>query len=205
MTALDNLKDVWKNQKESKIQFSETDIYKMIHKKSASIVKLIFYISIIEFILLIVVPFFIKDTSVSVNELHIATFYNITNIISYAVTILFVFIFYKNYKAICVQDTSKKLMKDILKTRKTVKLYVAVQLIIGAVTSIVLLYKISNTEEFLSNIPQNISATMLWVMFVGVILFILLLVWLFYKLIYGILLKQLNHNYKELLKNDYQS
>lgn len=203
MMAIDNLKDIWKNQEASKIQFNETDIYKMIHQKSTSIVKWIFYISIIEFILLIVVPIFIKDNAI--DELHIATFYKVTNIISYAVTAIFVFIFYRNYKAICVQDTSKKLMTDIFKTRQTVKYYVAIQLIIGAITSVFLLYRISHTSEFLENIPTNISSMTLWIVYVGVILLVLLMVWLFYKLIYGLLLKKLKGNYQELLKNEHYS
>jgi hypothetical protein len=50
MDQLDKLKDAWKSQDYSKHKVSTNDIYKMLHSKSSSIVKWIFYISIIEFI-----------------------------------------------------------------------------------------------------------------------------------------------------------
>ena len=51
MENLDTLKDVWKNQGESSIQFSANDLQSMVHKKSSSIVKWILIISILEFVL----------------------------------------------------------------------------------------------------------------------------------------------------------
>ena len=126
--AVDNLKEIWDSQTASKIQFSETDIYKMTHKKSASIVKWIFYISIIEFIVMIVVPFFMKGTLSIVEKIDMLNIYYASSILSYVVAVVFIYLFYKNYKTICVHDNSKKLMTDILKTRRIVKYYVAFQL-----------------------------------------------------------------------------
>ena len=51
MENLDNLKDLWKNQGESKIRFTQDDISEMVQKKSSSIVKWILIISLLEFIL----------------------------------------------------------------------------------------------------------------------------------------------------------
>ena len=51
MENLDSLKDIWKNQGESSIRFTENDIHKMVQKKSSSIVKWILIISLLEFIL----------------------------------------------------------------------------------------------------------------------------------------------------------
>jgi len=48
MEELDLLKKAWKKDTHSLEQVSEVEIYKMLHKKSSSIVKWIFYISLIE-------------------------------------------------------------------------------------------------------------------------------------------------------------
>ncbi len=201
--VLDNLKDVWKNQKESAINFSESDIYKMIHKKSTSIVKWIFYISVIEFLAVIILPFIFVDSSDVENEIYINTmFINVINILSYVVAAIFIFIFYENYKRISVTDSSHKLMNTIIKTRNTVKYYIITQLSLGVIVLVIFLYKISVSEQFLSNIPDDINKTFLWFS-VSLIGFIVLgLVWLFYKLLYGILLNRLRDNYKELRKNE---
>ena len=50
MKELDLLKKDWKKNADSFEQVSESEIYKMIHRKSSSIVKWIFIISIIEFL-----------------------------------------------------------------------------------------------------------------------------------------------------------
>jgi len=194
MMAIDNLKEIWKNQEDSKIQFSELDIYKMMHKKSASIVKWIFYISIIEFLVMIILPFFMKDTSDKIEAMHMVNFYNISNIISYGIAVVFIYLFYKNYKNICVSDNSKKLLSDILKTRRIVKSYVGFQLLLGGIAALILILK-SN-----SILPDNLSQSMiLGIVIIGVFL-VLLFMWLFYMLIYGILLNKLKSNYNELLK-----
>jgi len=197
MMAVDNLKEIWKSQEDSKIQFSELDIYKMIHKKSASIVKWIFYISIIEFLVMIIVPFFMKDTSVKMEEIHLVNFYKITNGLSYLIAIVFIYLFYKNYKAICVYDSTKKLMQDILKTRKIVKTYVGFQLLLGGIVSLILIIKST------SSLTQDVSQSMLIIIAAVLVLIVLVMMWLFYMLIYGILLNKLKGNYKELLKTEH--
>jgi len=192
--VVDNLKEIWNSQAESKINFSESDIYKMIHKKSASIVKWIFYISIVEFIVMIVLPFFLKDNTIDMERMHMLNFYNIANVLSYVIAVVFIYLFYKNFTQISVQDTSKKLMSDILKTRRIVKYYVGFQLFLGGIVSLILIIK-SKDESLL-----NINQTMLWVIAVVGVIIVLFVMWLFYMLIYGVLLNKLNTNYKELVK-----
>jgi uncharacterized BrkB/YihY/UPF0761 family membrane protein len=197
MMAVDNLKEIWQSQNISKIQFSELEIYKMIHKKSASIVKWIFYISIIEFVVMIVLPFFMKDTSAELKEMNMINIYWITNGLSYIIAVIFIYLFYKNYRTICVFDSTKKLLSDILKTRKIVKSYVGFQLLLGGITALILF---SKSEIIL---PENISHSIVWVIAIIGVFFVLLIMWLFYMLIYGILLNKLKTNYKELLNSEH--
>lgn len=194
--AVDNIKEIWKSQSANKIQFSETDIYKMIYKKSTSIVKWIFYISIIEFIVMIVVPIFMKDNTMEMEKINMLSFYKTANILSYVVAVVFIYLFYKNYTVISVQNNAKKLMQDILKTRLIVKYYVGFQLFLGGIVSLVLILK--SGDEF----PLNINQNMIWVVAILGLIIVLFTIWLFYMLIYGLLLKKLNRNYKELLKTE---
>ena len=55
MDLLDKYKKTWSNQPEEAHKLSKVEIYKMAHSKSTSIVKWIFIIGLLEF--LIIIPF----------------------------------------------------------------------------------------------------------------------------------------------------
>ncbi len=195
MDVLDNLKDAWKDQKSKNIQFTESDIYKMMHKKSSSIVKWIFYISIIEFVILFTSNFFIDYDEMK--ELGMQNFVTVLVTLSFIVGVVFVTLFYKNYKNICVSDSTKKLMNDILKTKKIVSTYIIIQLILAGITIIWSAYATAQSYD-LSNDEHLLNSTKFWIIITIFTIFMLGVFWLFYQLLYGILLKRLKKNYKEL-------
>ena len=207
MDDLDLLKQDWKKQESSLPHLSYNDIYKMIWKRSSSIVKWIFVISIIEFLFWAVINLFLADNEYwnEMERLHLYNFTIISYIVSYAITFYFIYRFYRNYKSISSTDNSKTLMKSILKTRSTVKYYIGYILISTAITTLVYTYFIivdhANSSETLEASKYNFDAQQ-WLIFVGLsVLFIaafLGVIWLFYRLIYGILLRRLSKNYKEL-------
>jgi uncharacterized membrane protein len=133
----------------------------------------------------------------------------IFNIISYIVVIIFIYLFYKNYKSISTTNSTKKLMSDILKTRKTVQCYVWFNILFFVVGTLILLYVQfaydSRYESYIEKIHQDGTHMLLYKAIgriTGLILLIVLIFWLFYRLLYGILLRRLNANYKELKKID---
>ena len=195
MEVLDNLKDAWKVQKSKNIQFTESDIYNMMHKKSSSIVKWIFYISIIEFVILFASNFFIDYNEMK--ELGMQDFVTVLVSLSFVIGVVFVSLFYKNYKNICVSDSTKKLMTDILKTKKTVSTYIIIQLILAGITIIWSAYATAQSYD-LSNDEHLLNSTKFWIIIAIFTAFMLGVFWLFYQLLYGILLKRLKKNYKEL-------
>ena len=69
MDLLDNYKKAWKNQPEEASKRSTIEIYKLAHSRSASIVKWIFIIGILEFVILNTLSFFM-DTDKSNEELN---------------------------------------------------------------------------------------------------------------------------------------
>jgi len=208
MDVLDNYKKAWENQPEEK-QVSAIEIYKMAHSKSSSIVKWIFIIGILEFIFWTAINFIIpKDFYQIYEELNLMTFLQIFGVLHYIIIVAFLYIFYKNYTNISLIDSTKKLIKNILRIRKTVQYYVyynIAMVFFGSIILNVVLFSDSERFQRLMN-PNNIEIEANQLIIVTIIsqvialIIITVLLWLFYRVVYGILLKRLNRNYKELLK-----
>jgi len=213
MEELDLLKKAWKKDAESFKQVTENDIYKMIHKRSSSIVKWILIISILEFVLWNIIGFLFLGESYIKNKYgkdiinYIIELNTIYNTISYLVTGFFIYLFYKNYKKISSTTSTKQLMVDILKTRKTVIYYIWFNIIFFVLGTFAIFYVQLNYDSNFAYVLQKINGengTWFLAKTIGVamlfIIPIVLVIWLFYKVIYGLLLGKLNKNYKELQK-----
>ena len=201
MDLLDKYKKAWENQPEEANKLSAVEIYKIAQSKSSSIVKWIFIIGLLEFVVLNALYFLIDmdQAYAEYEKMGLENFIFYSQIIAYIILFYFLWMFYMNYKRISAVDSTKKLMTKIIKTRKTVRNYVLFNLgymvlIMFTVTiaSINLKFDALNTKKILLIIVLTIIVTAL----------ILGLLWLFYQLLYGILLKKLNRNYKELAKLD---
>jgi len=204
MEHLEKLKDIWKNQGDSIIRFSEDDIYKMVHKRSSSVVKWILIISILEFVLPNI--FFLFSDFKSTKEVYesyglnnIMLFYSIVHVV---IILGFIYVFYKNYRNISADSSVKNLLHDILKTRSTVKYYIYYNLSIAAVIGLHVFYIVFNSDEFINKLPENTSMIGIWVIAILLFGIALLMFWVFYRVIYGFLLKKLKNNYKELMYKD---
>ena len=211
MDQLDKLKKEWQNREQELPKLSYNSIYNMLLKKSSSIVKWIFIISILELLfwigLNLVIP---EDNLKLINEMGIGDIMHYSNIVHFIIFGVFIFLFYKNHQSIKVTDSTKMLMQNILKTRKTVRYFVYYNLGMLAsgliITDIYFysrsqkLYEIMNFAS--KGIPEKGFATTFIIsqIIVGILVVGLLIA--FYWMIYGILLKRLNNNYKELKKLD---
>ncbi len=205
MDDLDLLKKDWQKSDTFK-QVSEDDIYGMLHKKSSSIVKRLLIISCLEFLLWTSLSF-VFDSSKHFKEKHDLFYIELFEYFGYVVILIFIYFLYKNYVKITTTVTTKQLMIDILKTKKIVQYYVwynltMIVLAIFVGVGYVFLIKPDNLilkEKFLED-PKMLFG--LIVLVVGFALIFLGVFWLFYKLLYGILLKKLYVNYEELKKID---
>ncbi|MDT0689057.1 hypothetical protein RM549_04625 [Salegentibacter sp. F188] len=211
MDGLDLLKKNWKKQEENLPHLSYDEIYKMIWKKSSSIVKWIFIISIIEFLLGTVLSIVLADKEYwqQMETLHLKEFMIFAEAISYPITLYFIYCFYKNYRKISSTDSASKLMKDILRTRKTVKYYIAYVLISIAIITMVSVYILIHFHVLEIDVDETskyVFDTVDWIKMIAILTIALILllgsIWLFYRLLYGILLRRLNRNYKELKNLD---
>ena len=208
MDELDLLKKDWNKQQGNYPKLTFDQIYKMIWKRSHSIVKWIFYISLIELLAgtIINIAFSGDKYWQDIEKNGLSEIITGLYVVSYAITFYFIYRFYRNYKKISTTDDASTLMKNILKTRKTVKYYIAYVLIsTGVVVVGALAYMIMNhTSTEVDDVSEYNFETLDWLKFIGVsalVLTVLLgLIWLFYRLLYGILLRRLKKNYVELKK-----
>jgi hypothetical protein len=201
MDLLDNYKKAWSNQPEETNKLSAVEIYKMAHSKSSSIVKWIFIICILEFVVLNSLYFAIDmdEAYAEYKKRGLENFIFYSEIVVYPILFYFLVIFYLNYKRISTTDSTRTLMKKIIKTRKTVRNYVLFNLgyitftmIVITIVSINTNFEDLNNKQIILIVITTIIATLL----------ILGVLCVFYQLLYGILLKKLNRNYKELAKLD---
>lgn len=211
MDLLENYKKAWINQPEEINKLSVVDIYKLAHSKSSSIVKWIFIVGLLELVFWLSINLAVPDSFYKIYEdLNLEKQVRFFMILHYLVIIVFLYFFYLSYKKISVTDDTKSLIQRILNIRNTVKYYVYYNLAIVFFSSLALnivlmsdsnkLMKIMNPENLAIDMNQLIMITVIS-QIIAIIIFMVLL-WLFYKLIYGILLKKLNRNYKELSKID---
>jgi len=207
MKELDLLKKDWNKQNTDFPKLSYDDIYKLIHKKSSSIVKWILIICIAELIFWTGLNLLIPDSYLDIYEkFHLKTFLYVTQILHYIILFVFIYLFYKNFKSISVKDTTNVLMKNIIKTRKTVNYYVYYNIVLYAIISIVFNVTMFSQPDVLIEVMAPKETTVDSSLFINIMLFVQIatffivcgLLWLYYRIIYGILLKRLNKNYIEL-------
>jgi magnesium-transporting ATPase (P-type) len=209
MDELELLKKDWQtNPKQDEARLSGKEIYPMMHKKSSSIVKTLFYISIAEllfWVLINSIPYFSSEEY----RADLAAMYGNEGVLlgitifSYAVILGFVYLLYKSYKSISVTDNAKRLMESIIKTRKIIKYYVIYNLVMAFLSiSFGFYYTVYEnpevSQQFAKFSDKQMFITM--VVIVLVVAIFVLLFWIFYRIIYGILLRRLKRNYKELKK-----
>jgi hypothetical protein len=210
MDELELLKKDWQKKEEHHPKLSYNEIYGMIKKKSSSTVKWIFYISIIEFVFWAVLNLisYNKESLELEKTWHIYEITTTLTIINYLVLIYFIYKFYTNYKLISLTESSKKLMKTILNVKRTVTQYVWFNIGIFVAYLVVSLYGNLNygvsSEKIAEAASRAGNETLFWVMLIGMVIvaitIALIFIWLFYRLLYGILLKRLRKNYNELKK-----
>ncbi|WP_394749743.1 hypothetical protein [Spongiimicrobium salis] len=213
MDELELLKKDWQKKEEQLPKLSYDEIYQMTWQKSSTIVKKIFYISIVEllfWIILNTIPFFSQSYKDKFGQLKSESgemlFIVLSSSLTYIVLSIFIYYLYKSYKAISVVDNVKSLMESILRTRKIIRYYVGYNLVMAFIIALVTFYMLITQDEkviaMLGTLEGDMSSFKMW-LFIGLfallgVVIMLAFIWGFYRLIYGILLKKLKRNYNEL-------
>ena len=211
MDELELLKKDWQKREEHLPHLTYEEIYKMIWKKSSSLVRWIFYISIIEFTLphlLYLIPS-VRDQGnfEFARRLGIEGWMMGITVVQYSVAIYFIYQFYKRYREISVLEDAGELMQRIFLTRRTVKHYVIFCL--GMVLLIFTLFIVgmamdNNLAETLDlqGKAEEVDPQKLKLIVIGVVALLGVLftafMGLIYFLLYGLLTRKLKRNYWEL-------
>ena len=217
MDELELLKKDWQTSSINFKEFNKEELYKLIYKRSSSIVKWIFIISLLEFGFwtLISLGFNGSEDLKKIQSYDVNYILYPLTILGYVVLIYFFYVFYKNYKTISATDNTKMLMERILKTRRTVRHYVIFNLVFMCISIVIGVYiELTNNPEvqiLLNRIESegdgNITVFYLIVVGLSIVAMALVSAVLigFYYLIYGLLLKRLKSNYKDLKEIEIKS
>ena len=211
MNELDLLKKDWKRSENAFDQISETEIYAMLHKKSSSTVKWILVISVLEFLIWIGLSFLSSGADAYLRTMgaeKLIVYTKCLDYFHYAVIAVFIYCFYKNYVRISTTESTKALMKTILTTRKTVNYYVTYNLsmlVLVMISGFLISFVYNpNVDLLKQKISEDSMVLVIVIAILGLCIAVFALIfWLFYKLIYGRLLRKLLVNYKELKKIDF--
>lgn len=215
MEELDLLKAHWKNENAFQ-KVPRNELYEMSHKKSSSIVKWMLVISITEFLFWLAIPLLSGDEestdegSKLIKSLGMDTFLDYMSYINYVLIIVFCILFYYNYKKIKLTDGSKNLMASIVRVRKTVMYYINISLAFVLLRGAVVMYVYFSKDAGMTALFDKAAQQGKLAIMIAVAVVISLIalgiitgvVYLYYKVIYGILLRKLWHNYDDLKKNN---
>jgi len=217
---LDSFKKTWQEQPVQQ-KYDNNEILKMLNRKSRNYVKYIFWISVVEFLFFTVLGLFyiIQDKESNsflsilerlgakkTTELEgfLDSIYVVLKVLSLSITAYFVFKFYQNYKKIKIEENLKKFILRIIQFKKTVNAFILINiLLLIAFTSVftVFVFYILNTQH----IEVNNSNLMIFI--IGTIVstaLAVLLIWLYYKIVYGIIMRKLDKNLTQLRDIDSQ-
>lgn len=211
---LDDFKKSWQEHTVTEV-YNTSEIEAMLNKNSRNYVKYIFWISLAEFIFFAALnvytvfsnennqSFFnmLKKLGLSITrdiEMNFGHLYFSLKIFSLLITAGFVLLFYKNYKKIKVECNLKNLILQIIKFKKTVNAFILTNIILLIIFTFILtfftIYTLKIQNVHLEN-PTLIG------FYVGIIVSLslgILLVLIYYRLVYGIIMRRLSKNLEQL-------
>src|SRR5690606_17778468 len=202
MEELDLLKKDWQKREKNLPKLSYDEIYKMMLKKSSSSVRWIFYISLIELGLGILMILF-YHTSVG-KQIELPQYMDYFSYLYIPVLLFFVYRFFQNYRNISTSSSVNDLLESIMKARRTVRLYIILNMILGGLASIftfiyVYIVQQGGWEVFVQE-AQIKDYLIIFVVAVVATAIVMALLLGIYLLLYGFLMRRLKMNYKELKK-----
>lgn len=204
---LDDLKSAWKAVPEEK-KYDQKAIFEMLKKKSSSTIKYLFIFTFIEFVL--VLGFTISSlfkgkllTGDTISFDNSPAFYNYA--IGSGITILFSFLFlflnYRTYKRINVNNSIHGLMKQIITFRRIVNIFIFFVLLALIVVSIPYYFELGKNIYITGVGPTFNQGKALLFGYLAVfiaMLFLIFITVIYYGLIYWFFLRKLSQNLKDL-------
>lgn len=217
---LDSFKKTWQEQPVQQ-KYDNSEILQMLNRKSRNYVKYIFWISVFEFLFFSVMGvFYLMQGEESNSFLKIleklgaqktpevkhnfTIIYLILKVLSLLLTAYFVYKFYQNYRKIKIEENLKGFIIRIIKFKKTVNAFILISiLLLIAFTSIftAFIFYALNSQSIELNNSTLTGFIIAIVLGTGLSV---LLIWLYYRVVYGIIMKKLDKNLQQLKEMDSQ-
>lgn len=213
---IDLFKKTWQEQKVQP-KYDSPEIEAMLNKSSRNYVKYILWISIAEFLVVLCLntyylfsgndsdSFFnilgklgVKNSSELENSF--SQIYLILKVTSLLMTAFFVVKFYLNYKKIKIESNLKKFITQIISFRKTVNFFILANIALLVIFTIILTLF---SFYIFSQQHIHLSSSTLAGIITGIVLMTVLsvvLIWIYYRIAYGIIMQRLGKNLEELQK-----
>ena len=217
---LDSFKSTWQKQPVEN-KYNDSEILKMLNRKSRNYMKYIFWISTAEFLFFTLFGFYYiiqdKDSNSFMSLLlklgverndeltsNLESIYLIIKITTLIVTGFFVIKFYQNYRRIKIEEDLKAFITRIIGFKKTVNAFILTNIFLFIIFTTVftgfVFYVVNHQNIHLEPATKNGFITAIIVS----TLLCVVLIWLYYRLVYGIIMGRLDKNLKQLKEIDSQ-
>lgn len=211
---IDQLKKTWQEQDKEQL-YNKNQILEMLNLKSRNYVKYILWISMAEFlvfgILTLAYSIYGNETNSLLNLLtkiglnptqtikaDIAHINFIIKIISLLVTGIFVLIFYKNYSRINIEANLKQFILQIFRFKKTVRYFILTNVLLLVAFNLIIA---SIVYTYIQQQDLQLQVYNWWILVLTTVFTCIIsiaLIFIYYKILYGIILKKLSKNLKQL-------
>lgn len=217
---LDSFKSTWQKQPVEN-KYDDNEILKMLNRKSRNYMKYIFWISAAEFLFFTLFGFYYiiqdKDSNSFMALLlrlgveknteltnNLEVIYLIIKITTLIVTGVFVIKFYQNYRKIKIEEDLKAFITRIINFKKTVNVFILTNIVLFILFTTVftgfVFYVVNHQNIQLDSSTKN---GFIMAIIVSTLLCVVL-IWLYYRLVYGIIMGRLDKNLKQLKEIDSQ-
>lgn len=217
---LDSFKSTWQKQPVEN-KYDDNEILKMLNRKSRNYMKYIFWISAAEFLFFTLFGFYYiiqdKDSNSFMALLlrlgveknteltnNLEVIYLIIKITTLIVTGVFVIKFYQNYRKIKIEEDLKAFITRIINFKKTVNAFILTNIVLFILFTTVftgfVFYVVKHQNIQLDSSTKN---GFIMAIIVSTLLCVVL-IWLYYRLVYGIIMGRLDKNLKQLKEIDSQ-
>jgi len=217
---LDSLKKTWQEQPVQP-KYDNNEILQMLNRKSRNYVKYIFWISVVEFLFFSVLGLFYlfpEEESESFRKMlerlgaqeapevenNFGHVYLAIKILSLLITAYFVFKFYQNYRKIKIEENLKGLITRIIKFKTTVNAFILISIVLLVIFTFVLTAFIFYTLNSQNIQPSGSNITIIIVGIVVSTLLAISMIWFYYRLVYGTIIRKLDKNLNQLKEIDSQ-
>lgn len=204
---LDDLKSAWKAVPEEK-KYDQTAIFEMLKKKSSSTIKYLFIFTFVEFVLVLFFTLtslfkgkLLSGDTISFDDSPAFYNYAVGSAITIVFTLFFLFLNYRTYKNININNSIHGLMKQIIQFRRMVNIFIFFVVFALIIVSVPYYYELGK-NVYISGVGSSFNGVKAQLfgylaIFIAIIFLIFITV-IYYGLIYWFFLRKLSQNLNDL-------